>query len=129
MLAGAWLAPGTHVNAVGACTPNARELDDEAVLGARLYVDRRESAMNEAGDLLIPHRAGLIGDDHVQGELGELLIGAVPGRGSDAEITLFESLGLAVEDLAAAQHVVERARAEGVGTSVSLGGLRDGALG
>jgi alanine dehydrogenase len=105
VLAGSWLAPGTHVNAVGACTPTAREIDTEAVLRARLFVDRRESALAEAGDLLIPIQEGAVGEDHIAGELGDLLLGRLPGRRSAEEITLFESLGLAVEDLAAARHV------------------------
>lgn len=109
VLEGAWLAPGAHVNAVGACTPNARELDTEAVRRARLFVDRRESALVEAGDLLIPLREGAVGEDHIAGELGEILVGRVPGRRSPEEITLFESLGLAVEDMAAARHVWRRA--------------------
>lgn len=105
VLEGAWLAPGAHVNAVGACTPSAREIDTELVRRARLFVDRRESALAEAGDLLIPILEGAVGEDHIVGELGDLLLGLLPGRRSAEEITLFESLGLAVEDLAAARHV------------------------
>jgi ornithine cyclodeaminase len=126
VLAGAWLAPGTHVNAVGACTPRARELDAEAVRRSRVVVDSRESAAHEAGDLLIPLELGELPGDPVEAELGEVLVGSAPGRRDDTEITLFESLGLAVEDLATAVHVLERARARGdVGTEVPLGGLRD----
>jgi len=121
VLHGAWLAPGTHVNAVGACTPGARELDTEAVRKARLYVDRRESCRSESGDFLIPAAEGALGDDHIVGELGELLLGDIPGRGSSDEITLFESLGLAVEDLAAADRVVRKALDSGVGQWVTLG--------
>jgi len=106
---GEWLAPGAHVNAVGACTPAARELDTQAVLRAQLFVDRRESAENEAGDYLIPLREGAIGADHIRAELGAVLAGNAPGRTSPDEITLFESLGLAVEDLAPADHVVRDA--------------------
>jgi ornithine cyclodeaminase len=118
------LVEGAHVNAVGASLPFARELDTAAVARGRLYVDRRESALNEAGDFLIPKREGAIGDDHIVGELGELLLGRVPGRRSGAEVTIFKSLGLAVEDVAAARFVYERAREEGQGTSVELGGER-----
>ncbi|GJG89022.1 ornithine cyclodeaminase [Gemmatimonadetes bacterium T265] len=124
VLRGAWLAPGTHVNAVGASLPAARELDTEAVRRARLYVDRRESALAEAGDFLIPKRTGAVADDHIVGELGELLLGHVVGRRSAAEVTLFKSLGLAVEDVAAAHHVYARAVAVGAGTRVSFGGER-----
>jgi len=105
ILEGAWLAPGAHVNAVGACTPNARELDTEAVRRARLFVDRRESALAEAGDLMIPLRRGELGEDHIAGELGDLLLDRLPGRTAPEEVTLFKSLGLAVEDLAVARHV------------------------
>jgi len=109
VLEGAWLSPGAHVNAVGACTPAARELDTETIRRARLFVDRRESALAEAGDLLIPMREGAVGEDHIAGELGDLLLGRIPGRQSPEEITVFESLGLAVEDLAAARYVWRKA--------------------
>ena len=125
VLQGAWLPAGVHVNAVGASLASARELDTEAVRRARLFVDRRESALNEAGDFLIPKREGAIGDDHILGELGELLLGRVEGRRDATEITLFKSLGLAIEDVAAARHVHAKAAAEGVGTSVELGGERE----
>lgn len=110
VLEGAWLAPGAHVNAVGACTPTTRELDTEAILRARIFVDRRESALAEAGDLLIPMQAGEVGEDPIAGELGDVLVGRLPGRQAAEEITLFKSLGLAVEDLAAARFVWRRAR-------------------
>jgi ornithine cyclodeaminase/alanine dehydrogenase-like protein (mu-crystallin family) len=87
---------------------------------SRLFVDRRESTTNEAGDYLIPLAEGAIGPDHIQGELGEVLTGARTGRKSRDEITLFKSLGLAVEDLAAAAVVCERAGASGVGTWVEF---------
>ncbi|HKH49768.1 MAG TPA: ornithine cyclodeaminase family protein [Thermoanaerobaculia bacterium] len=109
VLEGAWLSPGAHVNAVGACTPAARELDTETIRRARLFVDRRESALAEAGDLLIPLREGAVGEDRIAGELGDLLLGRLPGRRSPEEITVFESLGLAVEDLAAARYVWRKA--------------------
>jgi ornithine cyclodeaminase len=124
ILEGAWLAPGVHINAVGACMRDARELDTAAVAGARLYVDRRESALNEAGDFLIARTEGAFGDDHVLGELGEVLLGRVPGRRAPDERTLFESLGIAVEDLAAAHHIWRAAEAEDRGLAVELGGVR-----
>jgi ornithine cyclodeaminase len=127
VLNGEWLAPGTHVNAVGASTPNARELDSRAVARSRLYVDRRESALNEPGDILMPLREGEITPEHIVGEIGELVIGRVPGRTDDKEITLFKSLGLAVEDLGAASHVYAKAVRDGVGTRVTVGGARDAA--
>jgi alanine dehydrogenase len=120
VLRGEWLEPGTHINAVGASLPSARELDSEAVRKARLYVDRRESAVHEAGDFLIPQREGTIAESHIVGELGDLLLGRVPGRRSDQEITLFKSLGIAIEDLAAAQFLYGKAVVEGVGTRVEF---------
>jgi ornithine cyclodeaminase len=121
-LAGAWLTPGCHVNAAGACTPKARELDAAAVARARVIVDSFESAANEAGDLLLAEAEGAIGPDHVAGELGAVLLGEVPGRTGLDEVTLFESLGIAVEDVVVARDLLERARAEGVGVEVALGG-------
>jgi len=120
ILAGAWIAPGAHVNAVGACTPNARELDTAAVVRARLFVDRRESALHEPGEILTPLREGAITEDHIVGEIGELLIGKVAGRRTADEVTLFESLGLTVEDLAAARHIYHRAVEQGRGVSLVL---------
>ena len=115
VLAGEWLSPGVHVNAVGASAAAARELDSAAVARARLFVDRRESTINESGDFLVPLREGVIAEDHIQGEIGDLLLGRIPGRRSASEITLFKSLGLAVEDLAAAHHVYRQAVAQGRG--------------
>ena len=129
VLRGEWLAPGSHINAVGASLPTARELDSEAVRRSRLYVDRRESALTEAGDLLLPKREGIITDDHIVGELGELLLGRVPGRASTQEVTLFKSLGLAIEDVGAAHHVHQQAVRRGVGTRVELGGERTERMG
>ena len=124
VLAGAWLAPGAHVNAVGACFKDARELDAAAVARARLYVDRRESALAEAGDFLLARAEGAVGDAHIVGELGDLLLGRLPGRGGADEVTLFESLGIAIEDLAAAHRVHARALATGTGVAVAFGGRR-----
>ena len=121
---GEWLKPGTHINAIGSSVALARELDGLAVQKSRLYVDRRESALNEAGDFLLAKEEGLIGDDHIIGEVGELLIGAVTGRVSPTDITLFKSVGLAVEDLAAALHVYNKAIDSHVGTTVEFGGDR-----
>jgi ornithine cyclodeaminase/alanine dehydrogenase-like protein (mu-crystallin family) len=109
-----WLAPGTHVTAVGSSISSTRELDTETMEAAALFADARESMVNESGDYLM---AGL-GPEHIRAELGEVLIGSQEGRRSDEELTVFKSLGLAVEDLAAAEHVYARAKAEGVGASV-----------
>jgi ornithine cyclodeaminase/alanine dehydrogenase-like protein (mu-crystallin family) len=115
-----WLKRGAHVNAVGSSIPTTRELDTQTMADAALFVDRRESTVNEAGDFLFPQREGAIGPGHIRAEIGELLIGAAEGRRSDDELTVFKSLGLAVEDLAAAEHVLRRAEAENVGAVVSL---------
>jgi ornithine cyclodeaminase len=115
-----WLKPGVHINGVGSSIPTARELDSQTMVDAALFVDRRESTLNEAGDFLIPQREGLIGPDHIRAELGEVLLGTAEGRRSDDEITLFKSLGIGVEDLAAGELVLRRAEAEDAGTVVSL---------
>jgi ornithine cyclodeaminase/alanine dehydrogenase-like protein (mu-crystallin family) len=116
----AWLAPGTHVNAVGSSVPWARELDSDVVAGAGLFVDRRESTVNESGDYLAAVEEAGIGPDHIRAELGELLVGSRPGRRDPDELTVFKSLGLAVEDLAAAALCVERAGQRGLGTEVEF---------
>jgi ornithine cyclodeaminase/alanine dehydrogenase-like protein (mu-crystallin family) len=115
-----WLAEGAHVNAVGASVPTARELDSATVAAAALFVDRRESALNEAGDYLLAVREAGIGPEHIRAELGEVLAGTQPGRTSDSELTVFKSLGLAVEDLAAAELCVRRARERNVGVEVDF---------
>jgi len=113
-----WLAPGAHVNAVGSSVPAARELDSDVIAAAALFVDRRESTVNESGDYLAAVEETGIGPDHIRAELGELLVGSAPGRRDDGELTVFKSLGLAVEDLAAAALCVARARERGVGAEV-----------
>ncbi|MGQ0538493.1 MAG: ornithine cyclodeaminase family protein [Gemmatimonadaceae bacterium] len=128
VLSGTWLSAGAHVNAVGASLANARELDTAAVVRSRLYVDRRESALKEAGDFLIPRSEGAITDAHIIGEIGELVTGKAVGRRGDGDITLFKSLGLAVEDVACAAYLYKRALAEGAGTRVIIGGMREHAL-
>ena len=120
ILRGEWLRPGAHINAVGASLKTTRELDTEAVRRSRIYVDRRESALNEAGDILIPIQEGAITADAIMGEIGEVLTGGVGGRRDDTEITLFKSLGLAVEDLACARYLYDVAAREDTGAQVSL---------
>lgn len=115
-----WLAPGAHVNAVGSSVPAARELDTATVRDASLFVDRRESTLNEAGDFLDAAREAGLGPDHIRAELGEVLVGAHPGRTADDELTVFKSLGLGVEDLAAAELVVRKAREQGAGIEVAF---------
>lgn len=120
ILAREWLRPGAHVNAVGSSVPTTRELDTATMRDAALFVDRRESTLNEAGDYLFAARDGAIGPGHIRAELGELLLGTGEGRRGPEELTVFKSLGLAVEDLAAAEHVLRRAESEDAGALVSL---------
>jgi ornithine cyclodeaminase/alanine dehydrogenase-like protein (mu-crystallin family) len=120
VLNGEWISPGAHINAVGACTPVTRELDASAVSRSRLFTDRRESALAEAGDFLLARNEGAFGDDHLLGELGDVLEGKVAGRRSDEDITLYKSLGIAVEDLAAGRYVYRKALAAGRGTALSI---------
>ncbi|MBN1318163.1 MAG: ornithine cyclodeaminase family protein [Anaerolineales bacterium] len=120
VLLGEWIAPGAHINAVGSSIPFARELDTAAVVKSRLFVDRRESTLNEAGDFLFPQKEGAIGDDHIQGEIGEILLNQVAGRETPEELTLFKSLGLAVEDLASAYYAYSKAVNRDIGVWVEM---------
>jgi len=113
-----WLSPGTHVNAVGACVPGDREIDTATMADAAIFADSRESLANESGDYLLAQRDGAALE--ARAELGELLTGAVAGRRDDAEITLFESLGLAAEDLMAASYVYEKAKGQGSGIAADF---------
>jgi ornithine cyclodeaminase len=114
----AWVSAGAHVNAVGSCTPHTRELDAATVAASSLFVDSVESAVNEAGDYLRAVRDGVVGPGHIRAELGEVLNGTKPGRTSVDEITLFKSLGLAIEDLAVAEYLYRKCQETGAGTSV-----------
>lgn len=113
-----WLSPGAHVNAIGASTPAAHEIEPETFAGATVFADSRESVHAEAGEYQLAQRLGLAAD--VAAELGEVLIGAHPGRTNGIEVTLFRSLGIAIEDLAAARLAVDTARARGIGIEVEL---------
>jgi ornithine cyclodeaminase/alanine dehydrogenase-like protein (mu-crystallin family) len=115
-----WLKEGVHINAVGSSIPTTREIDTATMAAARLFVDRRESALAEAGDLLMPMREGAVTGDHIVAELGEVIIGKNPGRRSASELTLFKSLGLAVEDVASAAYIAQRARETGTGQTVKM---------
>jgi ornithine cyclodeaminase len=115
-----WLAPGAHINAVGSSIPTTRELDTATMAAASLFVDRRESTLNESGDYRLAAAEGAIGPEHIRAELGELLTGKAEGRTSANELTVFKSLGLAVEDLAAAEYLYRRARDAGAGTVVNF---------
>ena len=111
-----WIAPGTHINAVGSSIASARELDVETVVQSSLFVDRRESTLNESGEYLAAKNHGAV----IRAELGELLIGGAQGRSSPDEITLFKSLGLAIEDLASAAFLYEKARERERGTWIEF---------
>ena len=115
-----WIAPGAHINAVGSSIAAARELDAETIAACSLFIDRRESTLNESGDYLGAVREGAIDETHIRAELGDLLTGAAQGRTSDEEITLFKSLGLAIEDLASAVFLYDRARQANRGTWVEF---------
>jgi ornithine cyclodeaminase/alanine dehydrogenase-like protein (mu-crystallin family) len=120
VLARHWLAPGVHVNAIGASRPTHHELDMETIADACLFTDRRESLEHEAGEYRMAIEQGRITNSHVRGELGELLTGKRQGRTSDDQLTLFRSLGLAAEDLAAAEYVLEKAKENGLGITVAF---------
>jgi len=111
-----WIADGAHVTGIGTYSPESREIDSATMAAARIFVDRRESALNEAGDFILPLKEGLLTNDSIVGEIGEVLLGQVSGRISNEEITLFKSLGLAIEDLACAEYLYQKATREGVGT-------------
>jgi len=116
-----WIAPGAHINAVGSSIAAARELDAATVAAASLFVDRRESTVNESGDYLFALREGAIsGPEHIRAEIGEILTGRAKGRTSRDELTLFKSLGLAIEDLSAAAFLFEKASRLGRGTVVGF---------
>lgn len=115
-----WISPGAHINAVGSSIAAARELDSATVAASSLFVDRRESTINESGDYLIAMREGAITADHIRAEIGELLLGKARGRTSPEEITVFKSLGLAIEDLASAQFLFVEAERRGTGTWVEF---------
>jgi len=111
---------GVHICAVGACRPDQREMPSALVTRARILVDSRAGALEEAGDLLLPIQEGVIAGDHIAGELGDVLLGRVSGRRAPTEITIFKSLGMAVEDVVAARLAVERAASHRLGYMFSL---------
>jgi alanine dehydrogenase len=120
VLEGAWLSEGAHINAVGSARPDARELDTTAVARARVFVDSRDAALVEAGDIVGPIQESAITSAHIQAEIGEVFAGRHPGRTGPREVTLFKSLGLAVEDVATARFVYERALERGLGQEISV---------
>ena len=109
LIKGSWLKPGTHRDLVGGFTPDMREADDAAMARGRIYVDTRDGALAEAGDVVDPLASGAITESDILGEMSELCRGTVAGRGGDDDITIFKSVGAAIEDLAAAELALERA--------------------
>ena len=115
-----WVGDGAHIMAVGACRPDQREMDGALVARARVFVDSRAGATAEAGDLVLAIREGAFDAQRIAGELGELAAGVIPGRASPDEVTLFKSLGMAVEDVAAAHLAYRRATERGLGRGIPL---------
>lgn len=113
------LAAGVHINAVGSWRPRTAEIPPDTVCRARVFVDHRVAALEEAGDLLMPLQEDRITAEHIRAELGDLIAGRVAGRQASDEITLFKSVGLAVQDLFAAARAVENARRLGIGTALT----------
>ena len=111
-----WISPGAHINAIGTHSPSSREIDSGTMAAAKIFVDRRESALNESGDYLLAAKEGAVTPDSIIAELGELLIGTKSGRTSATEITLFKSLGLAIEDVACAEYLYRKAQAQNAGS-------------
>jgi ornithine cyclodeaminase len=114
------LRPGTHINAVGAYTPQMQEVDAETVQRAKVVIDSRQASLTEAGDLIIPLKQGVITEEHIYAEIGEVVAGLKPGRISKDEITYFKSVGVAAQDIAAARRVLNKATELGLGIEVEL---------
>ncbi len=111
---------GTHINGIGSHTPGARELDAEIIKRSKLVADSREACLKEAGDIMIPIKDGIINENHIWAELGEIINGKKAGRANDNEITLFKSNGLAIQDTATAKLVYDKARVARIGTNVEI---------
>lgn len=120
LLLGEWLVPGAHLNVVGSSVATAAEIDTPAVAKARFFVDCRESTINEGGEYLRALAAGAITPGHILGEIGEVANGSKVGRRSTFDVTLYKSLGIAPQDLAAAHHVLQKARAAGIGQIIEF---------
>ena len=119
VLQGKWLAAGCHVNLVGAALPNKAEADADVVARSRFFVDSRASAMDQAGELLAAINDGVVPESHIAGEIGEVLAGKVPGRRNDEEITVYKSLGVAAQDLAAGHAALQNAEKRNIGLEVN----------
>jgi ornithine cyclodeaminase len=115
-----WVAEGAHVVSVGACRPDQREMPPDLIAGSRLFVDSRAAALVESGDVVMGINEQRFGETHIAGELGEVVLGRVPGRTSADAITVFKSLGMAVEDVVTADLVLRRAIETGAGSEHTL---------
>lgn len=114
------MEPGSHVNAIGSHTPETRELDSAAIKTAKLVVDSRDSALTEAGDIVIPISEGIISPNHIYAELGEIVTGKLTGRKSESEITIFKSQGLAIQDVSVARSIYDIAAKKNIGKNLDL---------
>ena len=115
-----WLKPGVHVNAVGSHRPDLREIDGATLKRAKVVVDSRAAVMAECGDILLALKEKSINEANIHGELGEVLAGSKTGRSSASEITLYKSVGIAIQDVATAQLVYRKALAQNLGTNVEI---------
>lgn len=120
ILFGAWIAPGTHLNVVGSSIPSMREIDEDMVARAEIFVDYRPSAFAQAGEIIGALESGRIVKEHVLAEIGEVVSGARPGRANATAITLYRSLGIAAQDIACAHHCLKLAGERGLGVSAPL---------
>lgn len=114
------LRPGVHINAIGSFTPGMQEIPEEVVSRAKIVVDSREACLEEAGDLIIPLKKGLLSPRDIYAEIGDIARGKLPGRVNEEEITLFKSVGLAVQDVVVAQLLLEKATRQSLGQEVEL---------
>ena len=119
-LKGSWLKKGAHVNAVGACSPVAREIETDVLTRSRVFLDWEEAALRDAGDLIIPINKGEVRKEDFIGEVGKVMTGELKGRVSDDDITVFETIGISVEDIAAAYLIYEKAKEQGLGTWLEI---------
>ncbi|MCE2828335.1 MAG: ornithine cyclodeaminase family protein [Sphingomonadales bacterium] len=120
VLPGALLEPGMHVNLVGSSAADSREADDDVVARSRFFIDFRPSTMDQAGELLHAITAGRVTEEHIVGEIGEVLAGSCVGRTSAEDITLYKSLGVAAQDIVTARHIFHLAEQKGLGTVATL---------
>ena len=117
---GEWINPGTHISGVGSHSPNARELDTTTIQRAKVVCDQVSACLVEAGDIMIPIKEGAITKDHLYGELGEIVSGKKRGRETNSEITVFKSVGLAIQDAATAKLVYDKACEQNIGTTAEI---------